>query len=435
MRRILPAFVIAILCAGSLAAAEPASQSPTTPVTVVTNPQSPTSGIQEAIDSLGPAGGIVTIPPGEYSLRRSIRIRSNITLQGSGEKTILRKVRQLGSKLAAPAGKDDRSLRLENTTGFQSGDEIGTFDANTVGWEHAHAIIKEVREHELLLDRRVSRAFDPSSGAAVINYFPAITGTGIDHVVIKGLSIDGQADANPGPATVSQRGPGKPPELGFTFAAINLVDVTNSNIEKCSVIGWPADGISLQRGGHNHVARCGVEACRGEGFHPGGGLHDCEFHELESCENLANGFYFCARVERVTVRFCRFFLNHKNGIGSLGDSGDTNNLVEYNNCLDNGHSGIQLWDGTSNTVQFNHCRNNSQSAPGRYNGISIAATTKSTISNNHCFDDQPTKTQKHGIEETPNSSSNTITNNFCRDNLQAGLSLQGRDGQYTDNEK
>lgn len=415
--------------------AAPANTQPSTTITVTPSTTSPTAGIQEAIDSLGPAGGLITIPPGEYTLRRSIRIRSNITLQGSGPTTVLRKVRQLGSKLAAPASKDDRSLRLENTTGFQPGDEIGIYDATTVGWEHAHAIVKEVRDQELLLDRRVSRAFDPASGAAVINYFPAITGTGVDHVLLTGLTIDGQANENPGPAAVAARGPGKPPELGFTFAAINLVDVTNSRIENCRVTGWPSDGISLQRGSRVEVANCLVAKCRGEGFHPGGGLHECEFHDLEARENLANGFYFCARVERVVVRNNKFIGNHKNGIGSLGDSGDTNNLVKNNLCQANGHSGIQLWDGTSNTVQFNTCQNNSQSAPNRYSGISIAATSSSTITHNRCFDDQPTKTQKYGIEETPNSSSNTITNNNCRENSQDGVSLKGKDTQQSNNQK
>ena len=99
---------------------------------------SPTSGIQEAIDALGENGGIVTIPPGEYLLRRSIRVRSNVTLQGAGEETVLRKVAQLGSKLAAPADAESRSVRVQDATGFREGDEIGLFDQTTVGWLHVH---------------------------------------------------------------------------------------------------------------------------------------------------------------------------------------------------------------------------------------------------------------------------------------------------------
>jgi parallel beta-helix repeat protein len=404
-------------------------------VTVNLNLQSPTAGIQEAIDSLGGKPGIVNIPAGTYILRRSLRIHSGLALQGTPNQTILTRPKQLGSKLSSSAGQGDRSLRVETTAGFQPGDEIGVYDQNTVGWEHSHAIIKEVLASELLLDRRIGRPFDPATGAAVINYFPAITATGIDKVVLSNLKIDGRPDDNPGPAAVSPRGPGKPPELGFTFAAINLVDITNSQIENCRVTGWPADGISLQRGGHNQITKCTVQKCRGEGFHPGGGLHDSEFSALEGRENLANGFYFCARVERVTVKDNKFIGNLKNGVGALGDSGDKDNLVENNLCEANGQSGIQLWDGVSNTVQNNICKNNSHASPGRYSGISILATSNSLISNNHCFDDQPTKTQKHGIEENPNSTGNKILDNDCRHNAQDGLTLKGKDSQQSGNQK
>jgi hypothetical protein len=204
-------------------------------ITVTLNPQSPTAGIQEAIDSLAGKPGVVTIPAGTYLLRRSIRVHSGLTLQGTGDDTILTRPKQLGSKLSAPAGKDDRSLHVENSAGFQPGDEIGIYDQTTVGWEHGHVTVKEVRGNELALDRRVGRAFDPANGAAVINYFPAITGTGIDNVVLSGLTIDGHADENRGPAAVAPRAPKTPAELGFTFAAINLVDITHSRIENCHI--------------------------------------------------------------------------------------------------------------------------------------------------------------------------------------------------------
>ena len=51
-------------------------------VVVEPNPASPTGGIQEAIDTLGPAGGTVSIPAGEFLLRQPVRLSSNTTLQG-----------------------------------------------------------------------------------------------------------------------------------------------------------------------------------------------------------------------------------------------------------------------------------------------------------------------------------------------------------------
>jgi parallel beta-helix repeat protein len=287
----------------------------------------------------------------------------------------------------------------------------------------------------LTLDRRVGRALDPAAGASAINYFPAITGTGVAKVVLKDFTIDGKPQNNPGPAAVAERAPRKPPELGFTFAAVNLVDVTDSRIEGCQVKGWPADGISLQRGSGNRVRNCVVENCRGEGFHPGGGLRDSEFFDLEARANFANGFYFCARVERVVVRNNKFVGNKGNGVGGLGDSGDKDNIVESNLCENNGRSGIQLWDGAGNTVKNNSCLNNSQSSPGQYSGISLAATSASLVLGNRCTDNQAAKTQKHGIEETANCRGNIVSENDCRSNSQSGLALAGQEGQQSGNLK
>jgi hypothetical protein len=152
--------------------------------------ESPTSGIQEAIDALGSEGGSVTIAAGEYSLRQSIRLRDNVTLQGVGEATVLRKNKQFGSKLTAlNVGK---TLLVHDASGFQPGDEIGVFDRTSVGWLHGHAVIVEVKGKELLLSKNPGGKFDPANGAAAINYFPAISGRDVSRVVVKDLVIDGQ---------------------------------------------------------------------------------------------------------------------------------------------------------------------------------------------------------------------------------------------------
>jgi hypothetical protein len=46
--------------------------------------------IQTAIDSLPPAGGRVNLPPGTYLVKKSIRLKNNIILQGSGFSTVLK---------------------------------------------------------------------------------------------------------------------------------------------------------------------------------------------------------------------------------------------------------------------------------------------------------------------------------------------------------
>ena len=402
-------------------------------ITVAPKQSSPTAGIQEAVDAVVGNGGIVELQPGEYALRQSIRIRNNIEIRGLGEKTVLRKVKQLASKLTTAVDAGSRSISVESTEGFGPGDEIGLFDRKTVGWLHTHAVLKGVERKELLLDRRVGRAFDPQLGACVINYFPAITGTGVSNVVLRSLTLDGRSYENPGLTVVAVRDPRSPQDLGFTFAAIHLVDVVGSRIDSCHIKGWPADGISLQRGSANLVTKCVVEDCRGEGYHPGGGLYDTEFSENLAEGNIGDGFFFCAGVKRVTVRNNRFIRNKGNGIGDLGHDGDKYNVVENNLCEANGLHGIALWDGENNIVRNNTCLNNSQSVPGQYSGILLAKTENSVVANNHCFDNQKIKTQKHGIEETANCQGNAIIDNNCRSNAIPGGSLAGRNRQERGN--
>jgi parallel beta-helix repeat protein len=407
-------------------------------VTVTPNAHSPTAGIQEAVDALPPDGGVVTIPAGEYLLRQPIRVRSGVTLQGAGEKTVLRKNKQVGSKLTALTM--GRTVQVEDATGFQVGDAIGFFDRTTVGWLHGQAIVTGVEGNQLLLNKNPGGKFDPANGGAVVNYFPAISGRDVTKVVLKDLTIDGRAEENPGPALVSERAKGKPPELSFIFAAVDLIRVSDSRVENVRVKGWPADGISVQGQGSvqgkysgNVVTRCVVENCRAEGFHAGGRLEDSEFTENEARGNLGNGFYFCAWVTRITVRNNKFIGNQGNGVGGLGDSGDTRNLVENNLCRANGKNGIALGDGQSNTVRNNICINNSQEQPGRYSGISLSKTENSIVTGNRCVDDQQIKTQKHGIEELANCRANTLHDNDCRGNARSDLVLSGKDDQQGSN--
>src|SRR5262249_50753194 len=119
-------------------------------------PESPTGGIQEAIDALPTGGGVVNIPPGEYCLRQSIRVSAGVALQGAGGSTVLRRAKQAESKLSARADRGGSSVRVEDATLFREGDEVGVWDKKSVGWNVGHAVVKSVKGNEVLLDRGLS---------------------------------------------------------------------------------------------------------------------------------------------------------------------------------------------------------------------------------------------------------------------------------------
>ena len=129
----------------------------------------------------------------------------------------------------------------------------------------------------------------------------------------------------------------------------------------------------------------------------------------------------------LTVRNNRFIANGRSGVGNLGQSGDTLNLVEGNLCEANGMCGIELLDGVANTVKDNMCRNNSQGTPGRWSGILLSATARSIVSGNRCLDTQPVKTQKHGIEERADCRENVFSGNAASGNQQSDLVRERRD--------
>ena len=252
--------------------------------------------------------------------------------------------------------------------------------------------------------------------------------------------IDGQAAANPGPILVSERPKGTPPDLGFTFAAVDLIRVADSRVENVRVKGWPSDGISVQgqvaaHGKYhgNAVTKCFVENCRGPGYHAGGRLEDSEFTENEARGNLGDGFYFCAWVTRIAVRNNKFIRNQGSGVGGLGDAGDRDNVVEGNTCEANGKSGVQLWDGRKHregqhVPQQLAVLRPARSAASRWppppaaSSLAIAASTISRERHKNTASKKP-----------PIAAPNSVMNNETNGNLSGGLALLGKEGQYSGN--
>ena len=109
LRRILPALGL-LLLTGFLPAL---ALSPATGTTVVLHPEAAPGDreIQHALDQLPATGGVVVLGPGTYAIHHPLELnRDHLTLQGSGEATILRLVDGadcpvviLGSTTANPA--------------------------------------------------------------------------------------------------------------------------------------------------------------------------------------------------------------------------------------------------------------------------------------------------------------------------------------------
>jgi len=364
------------------------------------DPASPTSGLQEAIDATGPDGGIVLIPPGVYSLRRPLVMKSRVTLRGSGASTVLRKEAGFASPLTADLPVGATVVEVKDASGFRVGSEIGIRDPERLGWNCHHAIVKAVEGKRVRFDPPTVRDYSVERGALAFGFHPAIYARGQSEFSIESLRIDGN------PAAQAAEVP-----VDFTFAAIHLVKCSAARVRDVWVSGWPSDGIGVQGGSDMQVIGCTVVKCRGHGFHPGTSLKHAVFTGNVGRDNGWDGLFFCMRVRHCTVSNNVFHGNGWSGIGGLGDAYDEWNVCSGNTCTDNGRAGILISNGKNNTVVGNVCVNNSRSRAGEYPGILIHDTTGTLVADNRCCDDQQQPTQLVGISESGNSDRNLISNN------------------------
>ncbi|MFH1071178.1 MAG: right-handed parallel beta-helix repeat-containing protein [Candidatus Glassbacteria bacterium] len=377
---------------------------------------SPTAGIQEAVEALGPEGGTVLIPAGVYEISRSITLRTGVQLRGEGEHTIIaRRDPCLQVDIVQPAAAGRNRVTVRDASRFKVGSEVTVFSDSSYGWWCTHAIISRIEGNTLQLDRELTHDYDPQANGGVANTFPAIYATDQERIRIENLAIDGRMTEREGLKNE------------FTVSAIHFRNVNDSFVEKVHVRRYPGDGVSVQMGDNATVNECLSEYNLGHGFHPGTGVTSGSWTNNVGRFNGWDGLYFCHRVRHTNVSGNRFHDNGWNGIGGLGEGGeggDRYNVVSANFCYNNARSGIQCTGGGNNTVVNNVCENNSRSDAGRYPGILVEDTYSSVLSGNRCFDfrdSEMEKTQGFGILVTGASRDNVITGNILSGHLKGGI--------------
>ncbi len=82
--------------------------------------------IQLAVDALRKTNGIVLLNEGTFLIHGPVRLADNITMQGSGAKTVLRKSDGFKLKLIVDADFGEMKVTVKDTTGFRKtkGDQL-----------------------------------------------------------------------------------------------------------------------------------------------------------------------------------------------------------------------------------------------------------------------------------------------------------------------
>jgi len=389
------------------------------------DPASPTSGIQEAIDALGKEGGSVRIPAGEWPLRQSIVMPSQVQLAGNGPATQLTVAPPKIVRLARNARKGSRSVHVRSRVPFSPGDRVAVVDNKRQWWLATHAVVTAVEGRLVRLSEPLVHGIKVEQDALIMNVFPGITtsGTGsmkrrepIYDVVVRDLALHGTY--------------GSAPEHywgDFTLSAVHLVRCHRARISNVSIFDWLSDGISIQGDADVQVTHCQVRGNSSNGFHPGGGLKRSIWSHNIGTGNGHDGLFVCGVVHDSVISDNVFSGNGSAGIGGLGYADCHHNVVSNNVCSENGKWGI-LVDDTPGHLVFgdefhrlrgnymisgNMLRNNSQKEPGVHAAIRLHNAQRFLVQGNRCDDDQEQPTQTHGIIESGDSDWNLISGNLC----------------------
>jgi hypothetical protein len=296
------------------------------------------AAIQQAIDSLGPEGGRVVLPEMELTLDRGLELRANVELVGQGQKTLLRKARGRVYPLSGYHNYGMCDVPLEHAEGLAPGMTVAIRDQRHGGFFETLARITWIDGNWVGLDHGLHSDYSADQEPVLVTAFPLVYGLGVEHVVLRDLSLDGNHDEQP-----ADPGSGKPTGIGACRgAAVYFIGSRDVEVSDVAERGFAGEGLGFQICRDVHILRCRCAQNTGNGFHPGAGSTGALFEGCVAEGNGAAGFFFCVRANHITVRDCTFNGNVACGV-SVGTR-DCHNRIENCRIADNDGPGLLLRD-------------------------------------------------------------------------------------------
>ena len=286
--------------------------------------------IQTAIDSLHHTGdgGTVILLPGNYDITSPVRIYNNMTLEGSGSKTVLKKCKGFRSPFALDADYGELQVTVVDPSGFKPGMGVAVYDDDQrSGWDLTTAKIISIKGNIIYIDDYLLRDYHTGKNGIISNNCSVIASIDAENIRIANLTVDGSRESN---------------DMidGCRAGGIYLHKVHKAVVENVTVKNFNSDGISWQITEYVTVQNCEVYGCANSGLHPGTGSPFTMVEGNNSYNNDGYGLFVCWRVRNGVVRKNSFHNNGINGI-STGHK-DTDMLYADNHIYENGSDGIQL---------------------------------------------------------------------------------------------
>ena len=355
----------------------------------------------EYVAALG--GGLVEIGPGEYLMRDSLHVRSNVTIRGTRNKTILRKADGAASVLAMDGDFGEQQITVKDPTGFEVGAGVAIWDKGSGGFHTTVARITGRRGSTFSIDKPLMSDCMMRSEAQAATAFPVVSGYDVRGVRIENLVIEGNKKAN-----VYLN--------GCRGAGIFLYRGYGTVIQNCQVRNYYGDGISFQQSNDVTVIDCLSHGNSHLGFHPGSGSQRPIVQRCVARNNGTDGLFLCWRVRHGLFEDNLLEDNGRFGI-SIGHK-DSDNLLQRNRVFRNGSNGVFFRNESfPMAAHRNRLRDNlieDNGTDGSAAGIRIRGETRGLIFQNNTIRDTREKsaqTQTVGVLIEQNVGNITLEKN------------------------
>lgn len=389
-------------------------------------PGSTTRGIQEAIEALPAGGGTVYVPPGDYMMERTIRLRQGVQLIGAGKATRLWKAPMVVAPLAEDVSKGATQdyVVVTDPTPFRPGMAVHPCDIKGYVkplWQRRPWIISRIEDNRvhIVSSRHWSDAypvvpFKPSvdlkveRDAVLMTQFTMVMAA--PDCLIENLAIDGNLDGQTFDGITWRDNKRKYPDA-FIETGIRHVQ-ERCTIRRC----WISNNfvnISCSAG-RALITDCDISG-GWQGIHPGSGPLVKIVNNLIH-DNLECGIYMCmgnfgciiennhiySNLIGIGGLSCRVLQGNPTyealGIAHLARDGDHYHIISQNIIFDNMREGIATEGGRIGPKDYvimgNIVMNNNKQGvwyTSRHRmpaGIALYNAQNCVVANNRCYDDQ-----------------------------------------------
>jgi hypothetical protein len=284
--------------------------------------------IQIAVDALREnGGGTVRLGAGTFEISAPVRLYSHMSLIGSGESTVLRKIDGVKTNFVIDADYGMLKATVKDASGFKVGMSIYLYDDKFRDdcWGSTTGRVTSIAGNVIYFDSYLVQDYVASLNGVISNACSIVEAVEAEDVRMADFTVDGNGSTN-----VSMS--------GCRGGGIYIHKSRNVLVEGVKVHHYSGDSFSWQITEDITVRNCEAAFGSNLGFHPGTGSDHSIIENCRSHDNGADGIFLCWRVQNGIFRNNIIYANGQYGI-SIGHK-DTDNVFENNRVYENKRHGV-----------------------------------------------------------------------------------------------